>query len=188
VEDYGAHRLDGYVIVAGIPGSGKTTLARLLSAELHLPLISKDTIKEALFDVLGTGDLEWSQRLGRTSHKVIYALAKECPTAILESHFWVGVAERDLWALGRPLVQVYCRCPTDVAADRYRRRAVSVDRHPGHLPEHQSEEVTRGWRESRPEPLNLDCPLVEVDTTVPVDIAEVASRITAAWPPSPMPL
>jgi len=25
--------------------------------------VSKDTIKEALFDALGTGDLEWSQQL-----------------------------------------------------------------------------------------------------------------------------
>ena len=30
------------VVVAGIPGSGKTTLARALSAELNLPLLSKD--------------------------------------------------------------------------------------------------------------------------------------------------
>ncbi len=67
---------DAFVVVAGLPGSGKTTLARALAVELDLPLISKDTIKEALFDALGTGDLEWSKRLGRAAHLVMYGIAR----------------------------------------------------------------------------------------------------------------
>jgi predicted ATPase len=43
------------VLVTGPPGSGKTTLAVPLARRLELPLIAKDTIKEALFDALGTG-------------------------------------------------------------------------------------------------------------------------------------
>src|SRR4051794_10844242 len=43
------------VVVSGIPASGKTTLARQLALALELPLVSKDVIKEALFDALGTG-------------------------------------------------------------------------------------------------------------------------------------
>ena len=39
-----------YVVVSGPPGSGKSTLARGLAPELGLPLLSKDRIKEALFD------------------------------------------------------------------------------------------------------------------------------------------
>jgi Ni2+-binding GTPase involved in maturation of urease and hydrogenase len=37
-------------VVSGPAGSGKTTLADPLAAELQLPLISKDSIKEALAD------------------------------------------------------------------------------------------------------------------------------------------
>ncbi len=37
------------VLVTGVPGSGKTTLARELSVRLRLPLLSMDTIKEQLF-------------------------------------------------------------------------------------------------------------------------------------------
>jgi predicted kinase len=63
---------DLVVVATGIPASGKTTLATALSAQLEWPLISKDVVKEALFDALGTGDLQWSQRLGRAGHVVRY--------------------------------------------------------------------------------------------------------------------
>jgi len=50
-----------YVVVSGTAGSGKTTLAVPLAAELQLPLICKDSIKEAMADVLRLGDDAWSQ-------------------------------------------------------------------------------------------------------------------------------
>ena len=42
-----------FVLVAGWPASGKSTLATGLAAELGLPLLAKDEIKEALMDGLG---------------------------------------------------------------------------------------------------------------------------------------
>ena len=37
-----------FVVVSGPPGSGKSAVAEPLARELGLPLIAKDTIKEAL--------------------------------------------------------------------------------------------------------------------------------------------
>ena len=42
-----------FVLVAGWPGSGKSTLAAALAAQLTIPLLAKDEIKEALMDGLG---------------------------------------------------------------------------------------------------------------------------------------
>ena len=45
------------VLMAGLPGSGKTTLARELSARLSGAIISKDNIRHALF---APADVEYS--------------------------------------------------------------------------------------------------------------------------------
>ena len=60
------------VIVTGPPCTGKTTLARRLAADLGLPLMSKDTIKETLFEVLGVPDRAGSKRLGGASMELLY--------------------------------------------------------------------------------------------------------------------
>jgi predicted kinase len=171
---------DVVVVVTGIPASGKTTLATGLSTQLGWPLFSKDVIKEALFDALGTGDVEWSQRLGRAGHVVMHSLAATSPKVILEAHFQRGIAEPELLALNRRIVQVYCRCPVEVAAKRYRRRIDDPERHAGHLPEHQSDEVIERWINDVPTPLDLpNALLIEVDTTGPVDLGPVVGAIHA---------
>ena len=45
------------ILVSGPSAAGKSSLAETIARELRLPLIAKDTIKEALFDTLGVLDL-----------------------------------------------------------------------------------------------------------------------------------
>ena len=40
--------LDFVIVVNGVPGAGKTTLARPLARALRVPLLAKDAIKEAV--------------------------------------------------------------------------------------------------------------------------------------------
>jgi len=43
-----------FVVVSGLPGSGKTTVAQALAPLLKLPLFDKDAILEQLFETKGT--------------------------------------------------------------------------------------------------------------------------------------
>jgi predicted kinase len=74
-----------FVLVAGWPAAGKSTLARALAAELDLPLLAKDEIKEALMDGLGyPATVAQSRRLGRVATAAMLRVAQGCPGAVLE--------------------------------------------------------------------------------------------------------
>ena len=62
------------VLISGAPGTGKTVLLRKLAPVLSVVVLEKDAIKEILFDTLGTGDREWSKKLGVTTFELLYML------------------------------------------------------------------------------------------------------------------
>lgn len=167
-----------YIVVSGGPGSGKTLLAHPVAEALGLPLLSKDTIKEALFDELGIGDRLWSRRLGRASVAVLYRIAATCPAAVLESVFHHDLAIADLMALGKPLIELHCQCDKEVALHRFEQRA-SDERHPGHLDSQQPRNRLVELVEEGLEPLRLGGPLLEVNTNHQVDIDKVVAWVKA---------
>ena len=62
--------------MTGRPAAGKSTLAKWLAKELKLPIISKDSIREVLFDQLGWQDRDWAKRLGRVSIDLMFYFAQ----------------------------------------------------------------------------------------------------------------
>ena len=76
-------------MVSGPPASGKSTLAPTLAGELRLPLVAKDTIKDALMSVLPVPDVDASRQLGRAAVAAMLAVAAESPCgAVIESNFY----------------------------------------------------------------------------------------------------
>jgi predicted kinase len=67
------------IVVSGAPGTGKSTIAAALAADLRWPLLALDAIKEALADVLGLGDEDWSDRVGSAAAEVIFRLCAQFP-------------------------------------------------------------------------------------------------------------
>jgi glucokinase len=63
------------ILVNGVPASGKSTVSRTISAALAVPLLALDTVKEALFAELGTGDRLHNRRFGRASYGAIWCRA-----------------------------------------------------------------------------------------------------------------
>lgn len=160
-----------FVLVAGWPGSGKSTLAAALAAELGLPLLAKDEIKEALMDGLGRPEtVAESRRLGRAAVLAMLRVAHGCPGAVLDST-WFSYALPLARMLPGQLVEVHCMVPLDLARARYQARAGS--RHAGHLDAIRSGEEL--WDEPS-RPLGLG-PVVEVDTSGPVDITQLVARL-----------
>ena len=131
----------GVFLVTGLPGTGKTTLARTLARALQVPLLSKDAIKEPLLEVLGAADRAASRVLSDASFAVLFGLADEllaqAGAVLLEGNFRPGEHEPAVQALlARHLpmscTQVLCRAPEPLRQQRLRARAGDPARHPGH--------------------------------------------------------
>jgi predicted kinase len=167
------------VYVSGAPGSGKTSLAVPLAAELGYPLLAKDTIKETLHDALGAPepDRARSRRLGAAAMELLWALAADAPAVVIEANFRPrSEYERaKLSGLAGQPVEVHCTCPPEVAVQRYNARVT----HPVHV-------VTMLQLEQMAEydrPVGIGG-LVTVDTTVPVDMSLVAAAVRKHFDPT----
>jgi hypothetical protein len=170
-----------FVIVSGLPASGKTTLARAIAPALHLPLIDKDDILERLFVAHGVGDAAWRRRLSRESDVMFQDAAASSQGAVLTS-FWhlvgmpadSGTPTEWIPTLSDRLVNVVCSCAPELAARRFLER----QRHPGHLDARGSyaEVVAEFQQLSRLGPLDLGH-TVTVDASGRPDVAAVVQQV-----------
>ena len=127
-----------FIVVSGLPASGKTTLGRRIADELRLPMLDKDEILERLFQTLGVGDVAWRRKLSRMADDELRSLASAASGAVITSWWqhplsavesgtpinWLRDLPGEVWEL-------HCVCSPALAADRF----VARQRHHGHLDE-----------------------------------------------------
>jgi predicted kinase len=153
------------VLVSGPPGSGKTTLARRLASDLQIPLLTKDTIKEALGRTLAVDSLERSRALGAASADALFALTAlqlDLGIPVVVDHAF----HQDLADLVVPLVEwstarlVHCHAPRAILTERVFARPAQGERDPVHV---EGDRVI-DW--DRYEPMELlDVPVLLVETS-----------------------
>ncbi|MDQ6435281.1 AAA family ATPase [Mesorhizobium sp. LHD-90] len=160
------------LLVNGVPASGKSSVARVLAQAGGWPLLTLDTVKEALFAHLGTGDRDYNRLLGKASYQAIFALIGDFPegsTAVVDA--WFGFQPTDVLnthlekAKISRVAEVWCHAPPAVIGKRYGSRLSK--RHAGHLGESYVPELIE--LAGRAAPLGA-WPLFRVDTTRPLDL------------------
>jgi predicted kinase len=173
------------VIVSGPPASGKTTVSKKLAEALKLPLFSKDSLKESLFDRLGWSDREWSKKLGAAAVELLYQIAElellAGRSLILESNFKPEFDTERLKKLivryGASPLQITCVADGAVLFERFAARAMDGTRHPGHDDAKNLEEFRVKLTDMMYEPLDISGETFVVDTTdfEKVDVASLVS-------------
>ena len=128
------------LLIAGVPGSGKTTLSEAIADKLNLPLLSKDAIKERLFDHVGFQSRQEKVSLGIASMEILYYAADRLMWAglpfILENNFEFS-SEAGIKALLEkhhyPALTVLLTGDYKAIYRRFQERELTPGRHRGHV-------------------------------------------------------
>ncbi len=127
-------------MVSGAPATGRTTLAREVARALTIPFLSKDLIKESLFDSLGTKAREWSKKLGLASIELLFEMVERQIEAgrsvVAERNYYrkydVPRFERLRKAYAFRMVEVHCATDEETMRERMIGLAGTRERHAGH--------------------------------------------------------
>jgi predicted kinase len=178
------------IIVTGRPAAGKSTLARWLSQELKLPLVSKDSIREELFDRLGWKDRKWAQELGIASVDMMFYFARAelevGHSIIMDNSFYPPVSKPRFQALKEQYnaesIQIVCDSDRETLFQRFKARAVSGTRHPGHGDYDVLKELYVNLVDNSSPILEIGGAVIEIDTTdfVKVDYQEILKQVKSS--------
>jgi predicted kinase len=167
------------VVVSGAPGTGKSTVATAVAGDLGWPLLTLDPIKEALADVLGLGDEEWSNQLGDAAAEVVFRSARAYPDAVAEG-WWRGARRERARSEFAGALEVFCTADPEEVRARVTTRHQGR-RHPIHRDVMNPALIERAVEVTRAlTPLGLGSGLVVVDTMRSDATAGAVAAVRAA--------
>jgi AAA domain len=171
-----------FIVLSGLPASGKSTLGRAIASALQIPMFDKDEILEALFAGLGVGNSEWRSKLSRSADEELCKQASKSKSAIITS-WWrhplstseSGTPIEWLSSLPGELIELYCSCSPTTAASRF----IARRRHPGHLDSQRSHTalLARFEQQATLGPLGIGR-LVRVSTEETPRVAEILAKLS----------
>jgi glucokinase len=167
------------VLVNGVPASGKSSVAKVISDGTGWAILSLDTVKDPFLAELAPVDRQQNRALGRAAYQSIFGVIASFPsdaTVIIDA--WFGfqpseVLEKGLAAAGiTDAVEVWCHASPAVIGDRYSTR---IDSRPAGHPglDYVPELIALA---GRARPLGT-FPCVDVLTEGPLDAASLIRRV-----------
>ncbi|MDD4106825.1 MAG: AAA family ATPase [Candidatus Shapirobacteria bacterium] len=161
------------IIVSGPPCSGKTTLVTAIAQKFNLPLITKDSLKEILFDTVGWKDREWSKKIGSASfsimHYILDSLMATGQSIIIEGNFKTEFESQYLSPrlnkYNYHSVQIMCQCDGQILFKRFKQRSESGNRHPGHCDTDNYDELKKSLLLGKYPSLDLKSKTIIFDST-----------------------
>jgi predicted kinase len=167
------------VVVTGPPASGKSGLARDLATELRIPFISKDELKERLYEVVGSGD-PVEDEIEAAALAILFSVARSNLDAgvsvLVESNFDARSDTQPFRELDARIVQIHCGGEVDELVESFAERSASGRRHPGHDDSpSDAEEVRRKIESGFWDPLDIPAELIRVDREA--DAHDLAMRL-----------
>lgn len=118
-----------FIVMRGFPGTGKSTIARLLAASLHAPLIDRDILRQTAVDVFGN-----IPQIGHFSYELMFALAQEQLklglSVVVDTPLTYRRTYERCVEIGQmfntPMLVVHCQCPQEVQKRRLEGRKGQV--------------------------------------------------------------
>ena len=188
------------IIFAGMPASGKSTVAKAVGKALGMPILEKDNIKEELFDVIGFRTYAEKQRMDVAATSVLLRVADDLLAAgqpILMVNNFRNDAKEALQRLidrhGLRCILVFFDGNADVFYERYVERDRKHLRHLGHvLQDHYPplpgeshdytmtrEEFARKFESLGMQSLQIRADRIDLDATYPerIDVAALTEKI-----------
>lgn len=159
-------------------------MGRKLANLIELPFFDKDDYLEDLFRQRGVGDSDWRQSLSREADELFIQDSISTNEAVLISHWRpigldveFGTPADWLTDSFDKIVELYCECPAELAATRFKNRK----RHEGHVDNSKSIGEVIDWFKGYEKflPMNLGQTIV-VDTSKTVNIQLVKENLIRA--------
>jgi predicted kinase len=164
------------IVMAGLPGTGKSSLARALAGLLQGAVIDKDVVRAALFpdpwtNYTNTQD-DFILKLMLSAAEWLFT-QQQCPAVVIDGRtfsqaYQLEVVRQMARRLGQELRIVECICEPAVAIERILRDA------PNHPAKNRDADLYWNVRRTFE---TIPPPKVVVNTTTTVDCLQLATRL-----------